>query len=435
MSDWLTLPMLAAEISQRKEEGCLVDDLEARVAALGGQASAGDLLQVWAEVETRVPSPSFPYREPSDLESIRRERPLGPRQLTLALSPAELLDRVYGAWLGRCAGCLLGKPVEGWSRARIRKVLEHAGAYPLADYFPWIDDPPTDADYRARPRNWFRGSIDHMVRDDDMDYPVLGLKLLESRGQDFTSADVAQNWLTSLPYLLVYTAERVAYRNLVLGLQPPASAAYRNPFREWIGAQIRADIWGYVAPGNPELAAEYAFRDAAVSHVKNGIYGEMLFAAMIAASFVTSDLEEIIRIGLSEIPEKSRLAEAVRNTVKWCKEEPDWERALDRVLAEYGHYHRVHTINNAAITIVGLMYSDLELGPAICRTVMGGEDTDCTGATAGSIIGAMRGARALPGTWTSPLNDRLQSSVVGMTENRISDLAARTVKAAGRALD
>ena len=432
MSDWLSLPMLSAEITQRKEEGCEVADLEVRLASLGESPSASDLLQLWAEVEARSPSPRFPYREPSDLEAIRSERPRGPRQLSVGLSSADLFDKVYGAWLGRSAGCLLGKPVEGWPRARIRKVLEHAGAYPLDDYFPWLDNPPPDADYSGRPRNWFRGNIDCMVRDDDLDYPVLGLKLLESKGLAFTSRDVAENWLTSLPYLTVYTAERVAYRNLVDGLRPPASAAHRNPYREWIGALIRADIWGYIAPGNPELAAEYAYRDAVVSHVKNGIYGEMLFAAMIAASFATSDLEEIIEIGLSEIPARCRLAEVMRNTVRWCKEEPDWERALDRVLAEYGHYHRVHTLNNAALIVVGLMYSNLELEPAICRTVMGGEDTDCTGATAGSIIGAIRGAKALPAKWIAPLNDRLQSIVVGMTENRISDLAERTIRVSGR---
>jgi ADP-ribosylglycohydrolase len=431
MSDWLTLPMLRAEITQRTEEGCYTDDLAAKAAALGDRATVAELLSAWAEVEGRSPTPYFPYREPSDLWSIRCERPAGPRQLSLALGRDELRDRIRGAWIGRAAGCLLGKPVEGWSRERIRKVLEHAGEYPLADYFPYLDSPPADADYRGRPRNWFRGAIDHMVRDDDMDYPVLGLKLLEAKGRDFTTDDVAANWLTSLPFSLVYTAERVAYRNLVDGLIPPASAWYKNPFREWIGAQIRADIWGYVAPGNPELAAEYAFRDAAVSHVKNGIYGEMLSAAMISASFVSDDVEEIVGIGLAEIPEKCRLAEAVKNTVKWCGADGDWEKTLDRIHAEYGHYHGVHTINNAALVVMGLLYSGLDLEPAICLTVMGGWDTDCTGATAGSIIGAIRGASALPGKWVGPIGDRLESIVIGYTENSFADLTERTLRAAG----
>lgn len=429
MPDWLTTEMLNLELTQREEEGCAVADLKARAASLGPSPSADQLVSLWAEAEIRAPRPDFPCREPSDLEGIRRERPSGPRQIDVKLSRDQLYDKVYGGWLGRAAGCMLGKPVEGWKREQIRDLLSASGEYPLADYFVWQEKSPIDRPYhRFFAKDWGRGNIDRMARDDDMDYPVLGLKLLESRGLGFTTRDVADLWLHSLPYMMVYTAERVTYRNLVLGLQPPASAVFKNPYREWIGAQIRGDIFGWVAPGRLEYAAELAYRDASLSHVKNGIYGEMMIAAMLAAAFTTDNIEEVILAGLSEIPQSCRLAQAVRNVVAWSKEEPDWERTLDRVLAEYGHYHGVHTINNAAIVVMGLMYSGGELEPAIARAVMGGEDTDCNGATVGSIIGVIRGAKALPSKWVAPFNDRLESIVVEMTDNRMSDLAERTLK-------
>jgi ADP-ribosylglycohydrolase len=284
-----------------------------------------------------------------------------------------------------------------------------------------------------------------MVRDDDMDYSLIALHLLEQYGPDFTTTNVGHVWQTKLPYLLVYTAERVAYRNLVDGLAPPETATYRNPYREWIGAQIRADLWGWASPGAPERAAELAYRDAALSHVKNGIYGEMFFAAAIAAAFASDSVAEALAVGLTEIPANCRFAEAIRNTMRWVGEDGDPERTTDRIHEAYGHYHRVHTINNAALTVMGLLYAhrtadgqqaasgDPEsFEPAVCLTVMGGWDTDCTGATAGSLAGAFIGAKALPPKWVGDFHDKLESIVIGMTDNRFTDLAGRTLAQAHR---
>jgi len=350
------------------------------------------------------------------------------------MDPADgdLMDRIHGAWLGRAAGCALGKPVEGWPKGTIDSYLKAADALPLDDYIPHIEE---QADGLILRKGSTRGNITYMERDDDMDYPVLGLLILESKGMDFTPRGMANNWLGRMPYHLLYTAESAAYRNFVYNLWPPDSATYRNPYREWIGAQIRADVFGYVTPGWPEKGAELAFRDASISHVKNGIYGEMFVAAMLSAALVTTEIDEIIEIGLSEIPENCRLAEAVRNTMTWCREDLDWERAWDRVSEKYGHYHGVHTINNAALVVMGLLYGASDYETGIVVAVRGGWDTDCNGATVGSILGAKFGAKALPEKWVGVLNDRLLSSVRDCNDNRISDLAARTLQVAEKLLE
>ena len=56
----------------------------------------------------------YPYCEPSDLEGIRAHRPDGPRTLPGGLAASSKASRIAGAWLGRCVGCLLGKPIEDW---------------------------------------------------------------------------------------------------------------------------------------------------------------------------------------------------------------------------------------------------------------------------------------------------------------------------------
>jgi ADP-ribosylglycohydrolase len=189
-------------------------------------------------------------------------------------------------------------------------------------------------------------------------------------------------------------------------------------------------MWGYAAAGMPELAAEFAWRDAALSHVKNGIYGEMWMAATIAAAFCVSDAAEAIRIGMSEIPAECRLADALRDVLAWYEDDPDRERLLDRIHETYGHYHPVHTINNAALVAAGLLVGGNDLGTTISTAVMGGWDTDCNGASAGSVFGAMIGAQPLPYEWVGPLSDTLDTALSSASTGRplrFTDLARRTV--------
>jgi ADP-ribosylglycohydrolase len=415
--------MIADEIKQLAETGHAVEELRACLGATRGEMSVAQYEAFWTLLEG-LPAPSdFPYQEPDGLQAIRALRPDGPRRMSIASS--DLADRMLGAWLGRCAGCLVGKPCEGWSRERIEAYLRAGDAYPLAGYFPFIE---AVADQVAhRPRSTMAGRIDEMARDDDTDYTVLGMHIVETNGRDFATESVARAWLELLPYMKTYTAERVAYHNLLQGHAPPSSASWRNPYREWIGAQIRADGFGYVNPGNPELAAEYGWRDARLSHVKNGIYGEMWAAAMIAASFATDDPLEAIRIGLTEIPTTCRLAEALNDAIEVAGRLPSWQAAWDELMARYGAYHGVHTINNAVIVVLGLLYGGGDFGRTLSISVMCGLDTDCNGATAGSVIGAILGARALPADYVDPLKDTLRSAVFGYDGSAISELAERTL--------
>ena len=431
------LNLVRYEIVQRREEGCDVETIEERVELALGRSDGLrgiELYAILSEFESLQPTESFTYIEPSTLDEIRAERPEGPRRIELNLADAQVLDRIHGAWLGRAAGCALGKPVEGWHKEQIDSYLQFADALPLTDYIPLVDGHPDGQKLRPHSADCTRGKISYMARDDDMDYTILGLHILERYGADFTSRNVAETWLIRLPYHLVYTAERAAYRNLVNNLWPPESAAHHNPFREWIGAQIRADSWGYAAPGWPEKAAELAFRDAVVSHAKNGIYGEMFVAAMLAGAFVTSDVEEVIRIGLSEIPRNCRLAEAVEDTIDWSKQLADWEDVWVKINGKYGHYHGVHTINNAALVVMALMIGQCDYETSIVAAVRGGWDTDCNGATAGSVCGMMLGADALPERWVGVLNDRLMSAVAGFHECKISDLAKRSYESAKKVI-
>jgi hypothetical protein len=283
-----------------------------------------------------------------------------------------------------------------------------------------------------------------MESDDDIRYTVIGQKVM-SQGRDFTSLDVAKAWIGNLTYQQVCTAETQAYRNLVLRYTFHFTreneeidwnwvATFQNPYREWIGAQIRVDSYGYAAPGNPELAAEFAWRDARISHVKNGIYGAMFCAAMIAAAFATCDPAQIIEAGLAEIPASSRLYADIRSTLAICEkynfDHENFESVIREVYEILGHYSPVHTNNNAALCVVALLLSGGDFHKGITLAVMGGWDTDCNGATVGSIVGAITGANNAPRHWVGRLNDTLNAEVTGYHPIAISECARRSLEIA-----
>ncbi|MFI1398255.1 ADP-ribosylglycohydrolase family protein [Streptomyces sp. NPDC020681] len=353
----------------------------------------------------------------------------------MGLHQAELADRILGGWLGRIAGNMLGKPVERgdhWTRERIDRYLRRTDALPLNDYLP---GPPADAapgEFELRPewRQCVRGRIHGSCRDDDVDYAILGLDLLQTHGFAFTTEQVGELWLLRLPFLQTFTAERAAYRNLANGLKPPLTASYDNPYQEWIGALIRADIFGWTSPGDPQRAAALARRDAVLSHTGNGVYGAMWAAAMIAAAFTARGPREAVETALDRIPASSRLARTVRHTTALYDSGTSWSDTLTELEVRTGGLGWIHTVPNAAVLTAGLLYGAGDFSSTIALTVRGGLDTDSNGATAGSVAGVLCGAAAIPAQWTDPLEDRVSSAVFGFDGARISELAERTLRLA-----
>ncbi|MFM9582238.1 MULTISPECIES: ADP-ribosylglycohydrolase family protein [Streptomyces] len=349
-------------------------------------------------------------------------------------APATYAPRLEAAWLGRAAGCLLGKPVEKLPLPAIRRLAAVTGNWPLTTWFT-ARGVPEDL-LTAHP--WNRRSaptslaenIDGMPEDDDLNYPLLNLLLLARHGREFTTADVAALWLDELPAGRTFTAERVAYRNLLTGIEPPRTARHRNPFREWIGALIRADVHGWTNPGDPAAAAEQAHRDATLTHTANGVYAAMFIAATIAeAATGTHDVHQCLRTGLTVVPPNSRLARAITHSLRLTAEIRDFDTVVDELHATYADHHWVHVVPNTALLTAALTHADGDYTASICRAVSGGWDTDSNGATAGSIAGLLAGSPdALPDRWTAPLKNRLATSIADFNGIGFDTLAHLTLR-------
>lgn len=390
------------------------------------RALAGELLDELAALE-----PPLAADEPTDLDAIVAACPHWPGPPEAA--PAVGLDRLHAAWLGRAAGCLLGKPVEKLPLDGIRALARAAGDWPLSTWFtargvpagllaahPW--------NRRSAPTS-LAENIDGMPEDDDLNHPLLTLLLLQRHGRAFTTADLARLWLDALPAGRAFTAERIAYGNLLAGVEPPRTARLRNPFREWIGAQIRADVHGWTHPGDPAGAAAQAHRDAVLTHTGNGVYGAMFTAAALAvAAGGESDVHGCLAAGLRVVPPRSRYARAIRLGVETARTEREFDTVVDRLHAVYdATHHWVHVLPNAALLAAALTHADGDFTRSIGDAVSGGWDTDSNGATAGSLAGLLAGRPdALPERWTAPLKNRLATSVPGFDRVGFDTLAALT---------
>ena len=440
---WISAVDLKIELAQLVDEGRQVGKIRAKFARLirrgderlagpAGQAAAGALLDEAQQLPMRK---DYPFIEPSDLAGIRKLRPRGPRSFTRAskarrrLNDRQIADHILGAWQGRCVGCLLGKAAEGVRSESFWPFLKATRQWPIRDYVRFGVRGRAAAEFPDMARRSHLDKVRYMPVDDDTNYTATGFLVVKQHGPRFAPDDVARFWLANIPMLSTCTAERVAYRNFARGLVPPASAGFRNPYREWIGAQIRADAFGYLNVGNPQRAAEFAWRDACISHVKNGIYGEMLMAAVIAAAPYYRDIGELIRVGLSEIPKTSRLAADVKAAMDWHAEGISYDQAVARIHErwdENSRHHWCHTNSNAVICITALLWSGDDFARSVCMAVQPCFDTDCNGATVGSIMGMRHGTAGIAPKWADRLNDTLHTSLTGYNQISITQIAAET---------
>ena len=363
-------------------------------------------------------------RQPSGYNEITALRPDGPRKIWKTFDEEKYADRLKGALLGRMVGCTLGAPVEFWEIDRMEKWAANIGdEFPNTDYWSAVPEPYNIRYMVSKCSDYTRSGMDGVPVDDDIVYTLLGLLIVEEFGINFTTDDVGKAWIKYLP--MACTAEDVALNAIKAGVPADEAAEADNPFMHWIGADIRADPFGYMAPGNPELAARMAYYDAYLSHRQNGIYGEMYFAAVIAAAFAFDDAIEALKAGLAEIPKDCDLTRDINWALEAGKGIHGYRAAREAVDERFKGMSGVHTNNNACLTVFGLMIGNGDFTKSINQTVAMGLDNDCTAATVGSIAGAISGEKSIPEHWVRPFNNKVHSYFYNYPDFAIDDLLNR----------
>ncbi|MFP4249501.1 MAG: ADP-ribosylglycohydrolase family protein [Armatimonadota bacterium] len=325
--------------------------------------------------------------------------------MTIKLNRDEMFDRVMGCWLGKSIGGTLGMPLEG-----------KKGLFDLTYY----DPVPEGA-----------------IFNDDLDIQLVWLRALQELGPELTTHDLGRYWLEHVIY--PWDEYGLGAFNLRRGLAPPVAGAFDNWYVDCEGSPIRSEIWAMVAPAAPDVAARYAYMDAIIDHAGGeGVWGEMYLAALESAAFIVHNPHELIEIGLSLIPEDCRTARAVRDVLKWHREGVEWTRCRELLLDEHGHYNPQDSPQNQGIVTLGWLYGDGDFGDSILKAVNCGEDTDCTGATLGAIMGIVHGAEAIPAKWKDPVSEGIAVGwgIVGLDyPTQLEELTRQTLAMTGTVLE
>lgn len=314
---------------------------------------------------------------------------------TRVMSYANYLDKVYGAWLGKSIAGTIGAPYEG------RK-----------ERFQYEYDPK---------------AIEEMFANDDLDLQVLWLEVMEEKGVEITSMDLADAFYKQCPYA---PGEYASFmKNYARGIYPPYSGGFNNRYYvNGMGCPIRSEVWACISPGNPALAAAYAALDGVMDHEGDSVYAEQCLAAMEAAAFFEGDLQALLEVGLTYLPEGSRIRSLALDTIRWCGEQVRWEDVRALILRDYGHPDCTNLYQNIGFTLLSLLKGN---GDFIATTMIAlncGFDTDCSCATAGALLGIIHGAAALIEKHRFYDTSYKLSVDVVRSSNKLEDLAIDTCR-------
>ena len=316
--------------------------------------------------------------------------------------PQDYTEKVYAGVLGKIVGVYLGRPFEGWENERIERELGEITGY--------VHE---------------RLGRALVVPDDDISGTFVFIRALEDAGANraITPAEIGRAWLN---YLIEErtvlwwggfgnATAHTAYLRLKRGLEAPASgsaAVNGQVVAEQIAAQIFADSWAMVAPGDPELAADLACRAGSVSSDGAALHATRVVAAMEAAAFVEEDTERLIDTAAALIPRDSLIAHLIDDVRDWhaAAGSEDWRTVLTRIRGRYGYDRyggNCHVVPNHALIIMALLAGGGDFDRSLSIVNTAGWDTDCNSGNVGCLLGIRGGLAAIGERWRAPVADRL----------------------------
>ena len=287
----------------------------------------------------------------------------------------EYYDKVLACWIGKNIGGTMGTPYEGK-----RQMNDIQG---------------------------FSTEEGVILPNDDLDLQLVWLLAVERLGLNRIDSKILGEFWSSFvtPHWNEYGIGKV---NMADGILPPLSGDAHNSWRHSNGAWIRTEIWAALAPACPDVAIRYAYEDGSVDHgTGEGTVAAVFVAALESAAFVVSDIRTLINIALSKIPPESRMAKSIVKLLECYDSGMDYKQAREviRELNSDIGTGWFEAPSNVSYAVLGLLWGEGDFKKSMIYAINCGDDTDCTGATVGSVLGIMGGTKCIPEDWKRHIGD------------------------------
>jgi hypothetical protein len=294
-------------------------------------------------------------------------------------------DKVYGAWIGQIIGASYGFNFEGRARNVIQ--LDH-----------------------------FLNHYDTAIVDDDYYYEMVALYGFERYGVRMTVEQLGHTWLEFKAG--TWGSSEQARLALERGIKAPDSGSPRyNRWFHTIGPQFSSDIYGMISPGMVNLAGAIARKYSHVNGYAEGSDGAVFVAACISEAFFETDTAKVVRQAAKLIDPRSNYRKAIDLVLAGYEQGKPWRRIAaeseDRWRPEYPQMN--NAVANGALVALAILFGEGDLLKSINIVTQAGDysDADCNAANVSSVIGAMRGFKAMPAQLVEPLHDRIYGDHLG----------------------
>ncbi len=298
----------------------------------------------------------------------------------------ELYDKLLGGWLGESIGVSWMAQTEWDATGRMMEDSE----IPV-----WTED-----------------MINELFKQDDIYVELPFIKAMIDNGFDCSPTYMAENFKNT--EFMLWEGNEAARKNLLNGIGYPDSGYYENNFAaESLDWQIESDFVGILYPGLVNDAAARSFDIGHVIGYADGAYGGAFMAAMHAAAYNATSLEEVWRAGVEVIPTGSPLRACLNDVVKWyeegCTYEEMWQRIEDKWFeVNYASLKKgsrsLDVKLSSAYILAGMLYGEGDFEKTIILTTKYGQDSDCTASSVAGVLGNYLGASRIDEKFSSGMS-------------------------------